>query len=672
MRKLHSRLLVGGVMAGISSFLGTTIGCFPQQTNRAQIAEDPEKDLYSTIGSKTEIGNAEPVPVSGVGLVYGLRGTGSSAQADGWRSLLETTLKKRQLDTKLLLDNPDRKTSLVLVSTAIPPGARKGDRLDVMISLPQASKTTSLQHGILDLCQLSNYEAAGMARQQLTDAGIPTSKVPLASSNSLMLGNKLAIAEGPLVSGAIVNEAPKVPEEASQAGPVAVESYQSKIAKIWGGATCQIDRPYYFLIQRTTPQPRLAMVIASRLNTVFHGGDRANKIAEAKVEGGKPFVTVVVPAAYRHNHERFLMVARNVLMQAPIPGDGHKQKLEQELTQPHTSIEAAIKLEAMGSESEDALRVGLESSSPWVRFASAQSLAYLGKADPRTAAVLGELAEKHAALRTHCLLALASQDDAPCVEQLLELMKKSDARLRYGAFTALRTANENHDAIRGRRLGTSYWMHTIAPESDSLVHLTTDRRNEIVLFGSVWPLKGPFSFPIGTEFTVTMKADAKQVVITRLATTKRDEDNNLETVTGLHRPDLSEVLKGMAALGASYSESIEFIRRAANADSLLVPLAIDSVPRSFSIPDLVRISRVDPQLEKANATALKLVDGKAESGSSANLDLPTEGEAVRAEEKPSTTEPQLSRTQGSVLRAFEGEKAGPALNRNPGTLFGGK
>ena len=57
--------------------------------------------------------------------------------------------------------------------------------------------------------------------------------------------------------------------------------------------------------------------------------------------------------------------------------------------------EAAIKLEALGPDSRQPLRVGLQSDSPWVRFAAAEALAYLGHADG--AKDLAELAEKHPA-----------------------------------------------------------------------------------------------------------------------------------------------------------------------------------------------------------------------------------------------------------------------------------
>ena len=72
--------------------------------------------------------------MSGVGLVYSLPGTGSSAPPGGWRMMLENSLKKNQRlagHIRELLDDPRRTTSLVLVTAIVPPGARKGDPIDV-------------------------------------------------------------------------------------------------------------------------------------------------------------------------------------------------------------------------------------------------------------------------------------------------------------------------------------------------------------------------------------------------------------------------------------------------------------------------------------------------------------------------------------------------------------
>ena len=96
---------------------------------------------------------------------------------------------------------------------------------------------------------------------------------------------------------------------------------------------------------------------------------------------------------------------------------------------------------------------------------------------------LAELAEKHPSVRTQCLTALASLDDAVCLDQLAELMRKPDSQLRYGAFIALRSADENHEAIRGKRINGSFWLHNVALDSEPMVHVATERRAEIVLVG---------------------------------------------------------------------------------------------------------------------------------------------------------------------------------------------
>ena len=646
------RFLTHSLFTGLTGAFSLAAGCkyFPQETQRAQAAEDPDKDQFATIGMKTVIGNADPIPVSSVGLVWNLKGTGSTPQADSWRTMLETALKKRKLTPKEILDDPKHSTSLVLVSAQVPPGARIGDRLDVDVTLPPGSKTTSLKFGMLDVCDLTNFELAGAARQQLTDAGVAVGKVPQASANALLLGNRLAVAEGPLVAGTMVQAGePKVIAASPDDAP---EEPMLRVAKIWGGAVCNFDRPYYFLLNDNAPQPRLAMVVASRLNSVFIGsGDRAGKIAEAKVQG-KPLVAVFVPPAYRLNHSRFLMVARQVPLVPVTSSDPSRKKLEGELLSPETAIVAALKLEAYGTDSEDTLRVGLEEESPWVKFAASTSLCYLGKADPRAALALGDLAYKHPALRSHCLTALASQDDAPCTEQLVELMRKGDSSLRYGAFSALRTADASHEAIRGRRMGNSFYLHTVAPDSESLVHLTTERRNEIVLFGNVWPVRGPFSIPLGNEFTVSMKDGDKAVTISRIMAKKApvyktendpDTDENYEVVKVEKRPDLSMLLTGVVELGGTYSDAIELIRRLSAADCLGTKVAIDTMPRGISIQQLAQIARIDPTVMKANKEVERVQHGgdALQSG----IDLPSEAEAVK--------------------KKFEE----PSLNRDPGRLF---
>ncbi len=655
MLRFRRRLMVSGLTAGLSGALAVTVGCLPRQSDadtRAQAEPDPEKEPTASVGTKTVISNTEPITVTAVGLVLGLKGTGSSPPPDGYREAMEKVLKRLQRNPKEVLDDPNKSTSLVLVSGTIPAGARTGEKFDVTVILPAGSKTTSLGHGELFPCDLHNTELAANARRALTAADIPTGKVPLAGGNAVLVGNRMAVADGPLVVGTLV------PEGGEKDARPTTDNPAGRVAKVWGGMTNHLDRPYHFLLNGEGPQPRLAQTISARLNSVFHGtGDKTGKVAEAVVNG-RPMVSVFVPPAYRLNHQRFIQVARLVPLVAPSPADPGRKAMERELLAPETAIIAAMKLEALGTDGVSSLRIGLEDKdphSPWVRFAAAQSLCYLGKADPTAAAVLAECAEKHPALRTHALVALASQDDAHCLDHLAELMKrKGDPALRYGAFHALRLANEKHEAVRGREMGRSYWLHQVAGDSEPMVHLTTDRRNEIVLFGSVWPVSGGFAFPLGTEFTVTRKEGEESVVVSRLTT----KDGEPTAVSGKYRADLAVILKGLAEMGGGYSEAIEFIRRVHAAEGFACKLSVDASPAGLSVHQLAQMARRDPTAADADRVVAAATGQRSASdgdivlvGGSYDMAAPTN--TLR---KPAPVVPlDRNRDPGSILDLGKGK-----------------
>ena len=72
---------------------------------------------------------------------------------------MENELRRRNLEhVKEILDS--KNNALVLVSSVIPPGARKGEALDVEVTLPAGSSVTSLRGGYLKECVLKNYDTA--------------------------------------------------------------------------------------------------------------------------------------------------------------------------------------------------------------------------------------------------------------------------------------------------------------------------------------------------------------------------------------------------------------------------------------------------------------------------------------------------------------------------------
>jgi hypothetical protein len=633
----RASVLLLGLAVGLTGCVGSKA---EKGQNRAQIGEDPapDADAFATVGMKTMPDNMGPIAASGVGLVYRLQpGTGSSAPAGSWRQMLEHSLKKQGFtNLRELLDDPNRTTSLVIVSAVVPPGARKGEAVDIEVTLPEESKTTSLKGGVLLACELTDYDTTGNLKSVVHGGrgGTP--------GGSLLLGNVWAKAEGPVVAGTVVPLSK--PDEATPAAEPrdrAPEPPTLRAGRVWGGGRVTQTRPYYFLLKPGDQTYRMACAVAERLNATFHSTDPAKKVAEAKT---RELVVVNVPHVYRHNHQRFLLVARQVPI-VPVASDSlYRRSLEDQLLDPATALVAAVKLEALGGDSRRALRMGLESQSPWVRFAAAESLAYLGHTDG--AGELARLAEDHPALRAYCLKALAATDDAAFTDRLADMTASSDPALRYGAFIALRLADEHNPTVRGQLLNGSLWVHRVAPGSPGMIHMTTAGRSEVVLFGDGLKFRGPFTLPLGADYTVSMADGEAEVKLTRIVRAGRE----LEVREVKCPPDAHAVLAGLAKLGGGHAEAVELLRRADRAQVLAAALVVDAIPRQMTVQQLAALAKNDPALLRANVEVARV--GRV------GTDLETVGLDLAPDHDPD------AKAEAAAPR--------PPLSRNPGRIFGPK
>lgn len=628
-----SVLWAGLAVSAVGPLAGCTSSPADKAQGRSQIGDaDPaaDPDAYATVGSKTFPDNMGPVAVSGVGLVYRLQpGAGSTAPPGGWRGMLETGLKKQGwTNIRDILDDPNKTTSLVLVHALIPPGARKGEAIDLQVTVPDESKTVSLRGGLLMGCELREYDTTGNL------SALAKTGAPAAPGGSLVAGSVWAktLDKAPVVAGTY--EPP-----GRGAAPVEGEEPARRAGRVWAGGRVAQARPYFFVMKPGDDKIRIAAEVAERLNATFHfNGDPHHKVAEAK----QPQLVVVnVPHAYRNNHHRFLIVARQVPIVPVAAGSLFRQKLADELLDPAACMVAAVKLEALGGESRRALRVGLESPSPWVRFAAAEALAYLGHTDG--AAVLAKTVEDHPALRAHALKALAVSDDAACTDRLVDLMGNADPAVRYGAFIALRLADENHPAARGTLVNDSYHVHRVAPGTPGLVHLATSMRSEVVVFGDGVKLRGPFTLPLGTEFTVSVPANGPEAKVTRVVRVKGQPDVKEVTCP----TDLPAVLATVARLGGGYGEAVELVRRADTAQVLTAAVAVDAIPKQLSVQQLAAFAKADPTLVKADVEVSR-VGSTGTDLEASGVDLPTD--------------PSEIRTPEAAPRA--------PLSRDPGRLFG--
>jgi hypothetical protein len=526
-------------------------GCAQPQT-RLQAEEEAERDPFAevkTIGDVTSVANAEPINVSGVGLVVGLNGTGGTPPGS-FRSALEAELRRQRVDhIKELIDSPD--SALVLVSAQIPPGTHKDDPVDVDVTLPPQSKATSLRGGVLKACTLYNYEST---RNLSQDAHVP---------DQLIQGHPLAKAEGTLLVGFGDGD----------------ESASPKHARIWGGGHSQIERPFYVVLNGDKQSARLAAQIAQRVNETFQGPYRGPGGDLAKAEN-KNFVYLRVPVQYKLNLPRYLRVVRLIpLQEAPIVHGRYLKKLEEELLDPARTITAALRLEALGTGTVPILKKGLDSEHSLVRFAAAESLAYLGS--PSCGVELARLTQDQPMLRAFCLTALASLDEAVCHIKLQELLASNSAETRYGAFRALRALDERDRVVQGELLNDSFWVHRVAPDSEPLVHISTSRRAEIVVFGDGAALEPPFSFLAGPEFTITASVGDERCTVSRFS----PEHGTGRTQCSLKMVD---VLHALAELGGEYPDAIDLLRQAEKCQCMTCPVRVDALPVATSVYDLAR------------------------------------------------------------------------------------
>lgn len=397
----------------LAGWFAISTGCVDSKVTRARIDSEPVKEpVVKTIGDLSTMGNAVPIPVSGVGLVVGLDGTGGSAPPGIFRDMLREYLQKRGFEnTREILESPNH--SMVLVSALIPPGSRKGEMIDIQISLPDGSKTKSLRGGHLELCKLFTYDTMQNVRQYAGQN--PDAKNP--GSNSLLQGTTLIWAEGPL--------APPVADKMEG-------DSEWKSAWVWSGGKCETSNHFHVLMNPDQQRYAVAQTSANRINEVFHGlGEERVAIAKTKET-----LIITVPQLYKLNIPHFLRVLRAIPLDSRQVDAAYRSKWEEQLKEPATAITAALRLEAAGPEAKTNLKAGLDSPYPLVRFAAAEALCYLGEAG--MAEELGKLAEEHPALQAYCLTALASLNEAACFYKLQDLMGSGITEVRYGAFRALR------------------------------------------------------------------------------------------------------------------------------------------------------------------------------------------------------------------------------------------
>src|SRR5437868_11666709 len=148
-------------------------------------SQSPEDAEMASLEKQVRLVESVAVPfgmnyvrAEGPALVWGLQNTGSDPPPGAQRAELLADMQKRNvINPNSILASPS--TSLVWVLAYLPPGAQKGDPLDIYVRVPAQSETTSLYGGWLMETRLKE-------KAVLTD-------------NRVHDGHELAIGEGALL-----------------------------------------------------------------------------------------------------------------------------------------------------------------------------------------------------------------------------------------------------------------------------------------------------------------------------------------------------------------------------------------------------------------------------------------------------------------------------------------
>ncbi len=498
-------------------------------TEAMEFGEDFEQPVY--IGDVSLPTGLEELKVDGIALVTGLDGTGSEPGASGQRDYLVAEIKTHNIDDiNGLLASENN--SMALVMGMIPPGARKGDRFDVLVQCHKKSKTTSLHGGFLMQTRMKPF--------------VQTSK-------SMSFGHNSALVRGRVLVDGIFDSGADTGNLTSGLIP--------------GGGIVTRDRTNELRITKSNQSIKNATSITRAINDRFstHVSGTPEGVASPLNDS---VIELLIPDDYRHNVGRYFHVVLNIAFnETPGQRVNRLEFLERQLHDPAKSNMAAIRLEAIGDEAKNVLKRGLRSNDTQVQFHSAEALAYM--ADNSGLEVLSEAAESQQAFRWHALKAMASIKDATAEEALANLFSAASPEARYGAFMTLRESIPDSLVIDGEYVGREFMLHTVSSSAEPMIHVSRNQIPEIVLFGGDQHLSDRLVY---VQSGLTIKGQGgKQMLIKRYL--PGGEENKIVCSTLI-----SDVIRQMVRLGADYGDVIRLLKHANSNDSLPSQLVINAVP----------------------------------------------------------------------------------------------
>lgn len=546
-------LLLICVLSGLA--LAASIGCSSfwkpkseNELNDAKLLElkkaPPTPDLVRDAAVPNGL---HPIQVDGVGSVKQLAGTGGPANPSHFRDELIEDMKRHDIkdpNRYLELDT----NALVRVRALIPPGARRGDPIDIRVLAPDESQVTDLGGGWLLDTRLRRQIRLQQRMMQ----------------RSVHSGEVLAIATGPVVTRGSHNPGDEVSNRVE--------------GNVISGGRVQEDRRMSLVLRPEYQHVKVAIEISKAINKRFFFFDGATRrgIANPREDD---LIELEVHPRYRNNVYRMIEVVRAIGVEPESSKtQGRLAGLAKQLASPGAAADAALQLEGIGESAVPTLLNALKSDDQEIRFYAAESLAYLDREE--AVEVLEASALDVAAFRAPALMALQELPHPMAEHALRRLIDSPSMETRYGAFCSLRRRSDVKRMLGGKSLG-QFWLYQIPSTESPSVVVSLRESPELVIFGTGVSL--PLSKFLRGPSGILIKADPSSIdeagLPSRLKISRfqaGEEDKRATTSIAIE-----SVISGLVSVGAGYGEVIEVLRLAKDNSQLQGQLAVDPLPRSL-------------------------------------------------------------------------------------------
>ena len=501
-----------------------------------------------TITELVDVGGTVPLIVSGYGLVVNLENTGRD---DGVPTAVRQAVARTAADRGVGGANTqgifsqvsptqvmaDPRTAVVRVEAVVPPGARKGQRVDVVVSALDTNTTPSLARGFLWQTELFQGRVSPQN---------PGEQV-----------NRVGAARGPLVvNPAYALAAP----EAVKDDPAATASLRRGIVPDGG----MVNDGRRFVLRLRQPSRRTARGIEQRINLHF-----GRAVAAAQDEGT---VWLVRPNAGHYaavDPAHFLRVALNLYFRADDAfGVEQAKRLAEAALDPATTADELADIsaawEGIGYAAMPTLLDLVADPNPAVDYHASKAAAHLGEsaATDRLVAIAGESSHPHAVRAARELGEVADLGGEALRRSLRRLLDESvaaDPQVRIEAYESLLRAGEER-AILEQVVPDKFRLHLVPAQGSAIVYARRTGTPTIAVIGGGY---GVDSAPRLAEETVFSAFGDRLTIVRRegeaavnlfqrndLAADGGDSDPR-DFVDMRSRPDLVEIVGRLGGEGAT-------------------------------------------------------------------------------------------------------------------------